>query len=118
MLEIYYKDKKEELKVLQEFESNYKLEKAIWWYTEQTFFYRLLNQVFRQRNIELLFLFGFYLNDIHRQLKEEHEKLKLKYLDNPIIKVYPEQRMSNEEFERKKKAKVDRQLTCNAKVFA
>ncbi|CAF1462512.1 unnamed protein product, partial [Didymodactylos carnosus] len=36
-LKTYYKDKEEELQVLQEFETTYKPDKAVWWYTRPTF---------------------------------------------------------------------------------
>ncbi|CAF4262001.1 unnamed protein product, partial [Rotaria magnacalcarata] len=48
----YYNGKKAELTVLENFELDYRSDKAIWWYTRDNFVHRLLNRALRQRNIE------------------------------------------------------------------
>ncbi|CAF1421683.1 unnamed protein product, partial [Didymodactylos carnosus] len=101
-LKDYYSGKEVELKVLQEFESNYSSDKAIWWYTRDKFLYRLINRALRQNNIRLLFLFGFFIQDMYRQLKREHERSKLQHIDNPL-KVYRGQFMSRGEINKIKK---------------
>ncbi len=102
LLKEYYEGKEMELEILDEFEREYTPSKAIWWYTRPTFFYRLLNKALRQHNVRLMFLFGFFIQDICRQLSDEHEKFKLAHLHNSIIKVYRGQFMSRIELERLK----------------
>ena len=48
-----------ELKLIREFEDDYVSEKAIYWYTKDSFIYRMLNEAIRTQDIELLFLFRF-----------------------------------------------------------
>ncbi|CAF1164796.1 unnamed protein product [Didymodactylos carnosus] len=57
----------------------------------------------RQHNIELMFVFGFFSQDIRRQLKEEHEQLQLKHAENPKIKLYCGQVISPTEIDALKK---------------
>lgn len=73
-LKEYYKGIQIQLDKIEDFAKNYRSEYAIQWYTTDTFVYRLLNRALRQYNIEVLFLFGFIIKDIQKQLKEEHAK--------------------------------------------
>ncbi|CAF1488828.1 unnamed protein product, partial [Didymodactylos carnosus] len=101
-LKSYYEGKENEMKVIREFEISYEPKHAIWWYTRPTFFYAILNRSLRQHNIELIFLFGFYIKDVYYQLKDEHEKLKLKHLKEPKIKLYRGQLMAMNEIKKLK----------------
>ncbi|CAF4196718.1 unnamed protein product, partial [Rotaria sordida] len=96
-LKTYYNGKDSELKVLDEFEKEYKPDRAVWWYTRNTFLYSLLNCALRQHNIEVMFLFGFFVQDLYKQLQEEHEKFKLVHLTEPIMTLYRGQIMSRKE---------------------
>ena len=99
-LKNYYARKESELRILEEFEYNYTPERAVNWYTRDSIIFRLLNRALRQQNIELIFLFGFYVRDIYRQLKKEYEKqYKYKELDEPIVRVYRSQIISLAEAE-------------------
>ncbi|CAF0889740.1 unnamed protein product [Didymodactylos carnosus] len=86
-----------QLRILEEFQANYKPEDAIRWYTKDTFVYSILNKALRQHNIEAMFLFGFYIQDLYRQLAKEHKTFKLANLENSIIKVYRGQIISRRE---------------------
>ncbi|CAF4680736.1 unnamed protein product, partial [Rotaria socialis] len=46
----------------------YESHKAIWWYTRESFLYRLMNKALRVRNTELIFLFRTVIRDIYEQL--------------------------------------------------
>ncbi|CAF4891556.1 unnamed protein product [Rotaria sp. Silwood1] len=96
-LKDYYKGKESELKILEEFEKDYKSEKAIWWYTREAFVYRLVNRAARQKDLHIMFLFGFIVQDLYHQLKQEHEKFKISHADDPIIKSYRGQIMLHRE---------------------
>ena len=83
-----------ELKNIREFEQGYKADKALRWYTKDTFFYKSLNAALRKQNIHIIFLFREFISDIQRQLQ--------KYQSSKVLKVYRGQMMSREELERLK----------------
>jgi hypothetical protein len=64
-----YKDNETQLAILREFEENYSQKNALWWYTRESFLYRMLNKALRVQNIDVLFLFRFFIRDIHRSLE-------------------------------------------------
>lgn len=63
-----YKNNARELSIIDEFEKGYSSNHAIWWYTRQSFVYRLLNKALRVQNIQLIYLFRFFIRDLHKQL--------------------------------------------------
>jgi hypothetical protein len=48
----------------------YSADQALWWYTRESFLYKMLNKALRVQNIDLLFLFRFVIADIYRQLTQ------------------------------------------------
>jgi tetratricopeptide (TPR) repeat protein len=95
---IYHIDPIEQEKI-DKFEREYTSTKAIWWYTCDCFVYRLLNKALRTQNIDIIFRFRFFINDLHNQIKQ----LYFNYLQvhQPIAKhrleVYRGQHLSLEE---------------------
>jgi tetratricopeptide (TPR) repeat protein len=89
-----YKNNKAELNTIYEFEETYTPKTAIWWYTRETFLSRILNKALRTQNIDILFLFQFFIVDIRRQLEELRRKTP--------IKVYRSQLMSRDELKKLK----------------
>ena len=85
----HYKDNPTELEVVEEFERDYVPGKCLWWYTRNSFLFRLLNKALRVQNIDLLYLLRFII----RNLKEELEKNKC----SSPVHVYRAQRMSKDE---------------------
>jgi tetratricopeptide (TPR) repeat protein len=67
---IIYKNNFNELNIIKEFEENYLPNQALWWYTRESFLYRLLNKALRIKNIDLLFLFRFFIRDLENELKK------------------------------------------------
>ncbi|CAF0829366.1 unnamed protein product [Rotaria sp. Silwood1] len=65
-----YRDDQHELELIQEFQQTYASERAIWWYTRQSFVYRILSKILREENIRLIYLFRFLIVDIYQQLKQ------------------------------------------------
>ena len=63
-----YQGDKNELKTLEEFQRDYSPNDAVRWYTRESCLYRFLNKALRVQNIDLLFLFRFFIRDIERQL--------------------------------------------------
>jgi tetratricopeptide (TPR) repeat protein len=87
-----YKGNPHELSIINDFEKNYTSYRAIWWYTRQSFLYRLLNKALRVQNVDLIYLFRFFIRDINHQLKE------LNTCSTPIH-VYRGQLMVNDELQ-------------------
>ncbi|CAF1686918.1 unnamed protein product, partial [Adineta ricciae] len=87
----YYDGNVSQLNILNEFEHNYSPDNAIWWYTRESFLFRLLNKALRVQNIDLLFLFRFFILDIRQQL--------VQYQCLSSMHIYRGQLMSNEELQ-------------------
>ncbi|CAF1411315.1 unnamed protein product, partial [Adineta ricciae] len=87
----YYKDNPTELAIVNEFQRNYVADRALWWYTRESFLYRLLNKALRTQDIDFLFLFRFFIRDLENQLKQLQSPTKLR--------VYRGQVISNDELE-------------------
>jgi tetratricopeptide (TPR) repeat protein len=82
---------KRELDILQEFEQSYSPDRSLWWYTRNSFLYRVLNKALRVQQIDLLYHFRFFIRDIEQQLKGNKCSSQ--------IHVYRGQLMSNEEIQ-------------------
>ncbi|CAF1136741.1 unnamed protein product [Adineta steineri] len=74
----YYKQNKPELKKIKEFQQTYTRDKAIEWYTDECFLYKLLNKALRTEDIELLFTFRFFIIDLCSAIEQENQLLKTK----------------------------------------
>ncbi|CAF3589996.1 unnamed protein product [Rotaria sp. Silwood1] len=85
-----YKDNKEEMKNVREFKHNYRSDQALWWYTKESFLYRMLNKAFRRQDTSLLYLMRFFIADIWKAI-EKHRCKK-------AIRTYRCQSISQEEF--------------------
>jgi tetratricopeptide (TPR) repeat protein len=64
-----YDGNTDQLKCIEEFRKDYSPDKALWWYTRESFFYKTLNAGLRNQDIHLTFLFRVYIFDIYCQLK-------------------------------------------------
>ncbi|CAF2520409.1 unnamed protein product [Rotaria sp. Silwood2] len=85
-----YKDNKKELDNVHEFKNNYKPDKALWWYTRESFLYRMLNKALRVQDTELLYLLRFFIFDLCKAI-EKHR------CSTPIC-TYRSQSISEDEF--------------------
>ena len=95
----YYNGNPAEVRLIKEFGDSYISKDAIKWYTRETFVYRVLNKALRQRNLTLIFLFGFFIQDLYEQLKVEYNEFRSKNLSSDMITVYRAQLMWNEEIQ-------------------
>jgi tetratricopeptide (TPR) repeat protein len=89
-------DKNKIEKDMLNFEMNYKPTKALKFYTNDSFLYRLFNRAFRTENIDLLFIFRFFLADMYKQLQELYSE---QYPDSLPHTVFRGQVMTNMEFD-------------------
>ncbi|CAF4414072.1 unnamed protein product, partial [Adineta steineri] len=92
----YYKNNKHELKKIKEFQKSYTRDKAIEWYTDECFLYKLLNKALRTEDIELLFTFRFFIIDLCSAIEQEHQLLKNK----GTLTLYRGTQIPNEELEK------------------
>ncbi|CAF3848626.1 unnamed protein product, partial [Rotaria sp. Silwood1] len=99
-----YKGNQQEMKIIDEFEKNYKAENAIWWYTKESCFYRMMNKALRVQDFDMLFAFRFLITDIAKQIKSEYEKFVRTCDNRNIIRVYRGQIIENDELELMKKS--------------
>ncbi|CAF1225543.1 unnamed protein product, partial [Didymodactylos carnosus] len=56
---------------IDEFHTNYWEAGAIYYYTTDSFLFRLVNEAFRYEDIERIFTFRQYITDLHRQLAQQ-----------------------------------------------
>lgn len=102
-----YSDDNLELAKISEFEHDYCSEKAIKWYTRDSFLYRLLNQVLRSQHIDQMYAFRFILSDLNTQLIELHANYLEKLVELDLVpytlNVYRGQLMSIQELDRLKR---------------
>ncbi len=89
LCKIEYEGNSTELKNLQKFRKEYSPNKVLWWYTNESFFYKILNSALRTKNIHVIFLLRSYISDIYHQLK--------KYQSKKFLRVYRCQMISNDE---------------------
>ncbi|CAF1549940.1 unnamed protein product [Adineta ricciae] len=90
--------------VMNEFDTEYKSEKAIHWYTRETCVYKLLNKALRTHNINDVTAFAKLVRDLYQQLKHEHKEFS-KHQKSSILTVYRGQFLSKDELTRLKSAK-------------
>ncbi|CAF3834511.1 unnamed protein product [Adineta steineri] len=86
-----YNGNQTELNVIHEFEEKYSEDRAIWWFTRESFVCRMLNKAFQVINIDLLYHLHFFIRDIREQLIENK--------CSSVIHTYRAQLMSNEEIQ-------------------
>jgi len=90
----YYADNRKFLSQIDEFEANFTPSNAIYWYTRQTFVYKIINRALRTEDIQALYIFRYYISCLCQQLKSQHELL---CRTSPEIIVYRGCRMTLDE---------------------
>ena len=63
-----YQGNPAELANIRQFQESYLPEKAVWWYTRESFFYKTLNAALRTQNIHMMYLYRSFIYDIFRKL--------------------------------------------------
>ncbi|CAF1045764.1 unnamed protein product, partial [Didymodactylos carnosus] len=67
-----YADNPIQRAVIDEFRLEYSCDKAVWWYTRDSCFYRMLNKACRIEDFGMLIMFRLFIKDIYKQLRQEH----------------------------------------------
>ena len=65
-----YKDNPTEMRHIDSFARTYTPSLALWWYTSNTFLYKILNRALRLDNTYLLYLFRLFICDLHVQVQQ------------------------------------------------
>lgn len=98
----YHDDSIEQTKI-NTFEREYTPDKAVWWYTNDCFVYRLLNKALRTQDIDIIFCFRFFIHDLHNQIKDLYIKFLRTHYRQPLperrLTVYRGQHLSLEELD-------------------
>jgi len=66
---LIYQDNPKQISVINEFEQDYEPDYCIWWYTRDSFLYKMINQALRTENIAIIWKFRFFIRDLYHQLK-------------------------------------------------
>ena len=106
-----YADNSGESKVIDDFECKYQKRTPIWWYTLESFIYRMLNHALRTFDIETLIKMKFFIQDLHEQIKQRYSQLTR--TDKSFV-VYRGQGMFNAEFGNLRKKPLRSLLSFNA----
>ncbi len=96
---------KSKLNNLKKFERDYRSDKAVLWYTKDTFIFKILNQALREQDFNLLFIMRFFIRDLAEQL-DKIKKVDPSRKTEPIVTLYRGQGMSKIDFDRRIKRKV------------
>ncbi|CAF3747438.1 unnamed protein product [Rotaria sp. Silwood1] len=96
----YYRGNITELKLIDQFEREYRPEDAIHWYSMQSFVYKMINKALRSEDLDQLQTFRFFIGDLSQNLAREHQKILLS--NEKILTVYRGTKLDREEFERLK----------------
>ncbi|CAF1379345.1 unnamed protein product, partial [Didymodactylos carnosus] len=88
------------LKLTDKFIPTYKSEDVFQRYARNCFIHRLLNKAFRLKNIDVLFIFRFFIRDLYEELKKLHTTSV--DVDDKVatLRVYRDQQLRTDQLER------------------
>lgn len=92
-----YHDDQSELKKIEQFEKTYQPQLAVWWYTQDSFLYKLINKALQTEDIDIIFKFRFFIIDLYNQLINLHNQSKSEKAN--ILTVYRGQQVATDELE-------------------
>ncbi|CAF4167778.1 unnamed protein product [Adineta steineri] len=100
-----YEDDENELKNVNQLQATYKNNIPIWWYTWDAFLYRMLNQALRTMDADLIVRMGFFIKDLHYDIKRLHSEQFNGDQSSKAFTVYRGQDLSKEDFTKMKNNK-------------
>ncbi|CAF1440807.1 unnamed protein product, partial [Didymodactylos carnosus] len=89
-----------ELKKIDEFEKHYRPNQAVYWYTRDSFVYRLVNKALRTEDFCIINKYRLLITDLHTQLTKLHEQFYKQDLTCPGQTFYRGQQLSVKELEK------------------
>ncbi|CAF4449651.1 unnamed protein product [Rotaria sp. Silwood2] len=99
----FYLNNESQLNIINTFDESYSLHSPIWWYTRKCFIYSMLRKAFYRQDFELIYRLGFFIRDLHRDIRKSHAQAH-SHQHRAII-IYRATSMTNNEFERVEKSK-------------
>ena len=92
-----YTSNSKQLEEVETFERNYNKKSPIWWYSSESFIYKMLNHALRTVDIATIARMAFFMKDVHVQIEELYSKIT-----HPIkpFTVYRGQAVFTDEFEK------------------
>ncbi|CAF3685689.1 unnamed protein product [Rotaria socialis] len=87
------------LDIIQNFELNYRPERAIWWYSLDSFLYRMLNRALHVQDIDTLYHFRVFIRDMHRTVSQLHIAMMASN-ERKLTKLYRGQLIPSNDFEK------------------
>lgn len=117
-----YADDENVLNTVNEFEAYYDTSYAIFWYTRDTFLYRLLNKALREQELDTLYSLRYFIKDLDSQLAYHGclQRLASMFPDNDDKTessariIYRGQLMANEEFNQRIRLNIGGFLSINS----
>ncbi|CAF4019752.1 unnamed protein product [Adineta steineri] len=100
----FYHDNIAKLNIIDEFEHNYRPEKAIWWYTRESFTFEILNRALQTLDTDIIINMGFFIHDLHQQIYQLHQQQLPNYHDKSFL-VYRGQGLLKSDFDKLIKTK-------------
>ncbi|CAF1321102.1 unnamed protein product [Adineta steineri] len=97
----FYHDNMAQLNIIDELEHTYRQDEAIWWYTRGYLIYEMLNRALRTLDANTIINMGFFIHDLHQQIKEIHEQQLPNYHGKPFV-VYRGQGLFKTDFNKLK----------------
>jgi tetratricopeptide (TPR) repeat protein len=94
----YYRTNRRQLQLINQFDRQYQPEDAIHWYSKQSIIYRLINKALRNKDIDLLRTFRFFIFDLSRSLDREHDKILSSEED--LVTVYRRMKLDKKKFDK------------------
>jgi hypothetical protein len=82
-----YQGNSSQLAIITEFKGNYSSSNALWWYTEKSFMYNILNKALRAHNIKMLDRFHFFIQDIQHQLNKYQCKFPIRVYRSQLLPI-------------------------------
>lgn len=93
----YYRGNFNQLQLIDEFDGSYEAERAIEWYSKESFVYKLVNKALRSEDIDQLYTFRFFIIDLSKSVAREHRKIVRS--GETSLTVYRGLKLSHEELQ-------------------
>ena len=85
-------------------ETEYRSERAIWWYTAPYFLYSMLNAGLRQMDTEIIMKTGFFMRHLQKHMDKVHREQQAHHPITDKFTVFRGQGLSREYFEKMKQS--------------
>ena len=89
-----------ELKMINKLAHEYSKFPAIWWYSNECFIHRMLNQALRLMDVDIILKMGFFIRDLHEQIKDLHHKQFIHRGERQVFTVYRGQGLCKTDFDK------------------